>query len=196
MLVYDLATGKFKRGWGAYGKPLAEISNDVPPAVRSVGAAAPRLPGLGARGADLGDGLVYVSDRQGNRIQVFTKQGEFRTEFFVAPWTLDRGAAGSITFSRPPAQQHMFVTDIMNNVVWILDRKSGAHARRDRLHGAQRRRLPLGARRGVGLARQSLHGRGGHGQARAALRAHRLACRRPNSHRVPALVDIAGRLAR
>jgi hypothetical protein len=125
VLVYDLASGKFKRGWGAYGKPLAQISNDVPPSYDP--SAPPRRDFQGSVHAVRlsADGLLYVSDRQGNRIQVFTKQGEFRSEFFVAPWTLDRGAAGSITFSRPPAQEHMFVTDIMNNVVWILDRKSG-----------------------------------------------------------------------
>ena len=71
------------------------------------------------------DGLLYVSDRQGNRIQVFTKQGEFRNEFAVAPWTLDRGAAGSITFSLPPEQAYLLITDIMNNVVWMLDRHTG-----------------------------------------------------------------------
>jgi hypothetical protein len=125
VLVYDADTGAFKRGWGAYGKPLAEISNAVPP---------PYDPDAEPNGDFQGsvhavrlsaDGLLYVSDRQGNRIQVFTKQGEFVDEFFVAPWTLDRGAAGSITFSLPPEQAHLFVTDIMNNVVWILDRKSG-----------------------------------------------------------------------
>jgi DNA-binding beta-propeller fold protein YncE len=125
VMVYDLRTGTFKRGWGAYGKPLAEISNDVPPPYDP--SAPPRRDFQGSVHAVRisTDGLVYVSDRQGNRIQVFTKQGEYRSEFFVAPWTLDRGAAGSITFSRPPEQRHVFVTDIMNNVVWILDRKSG-----------------------------------------------------------------------
>ena len=31
VLVYDLDSGAFKRGWGAYGKPLAEISNAPSP---------------------------------------------------------------------------------------------------------------------------------------------------------------------
>jgi hypothetical protein len=125
VLVYDVDTGAFKRGWGAYGKPLSEISNTEPP---------PYDPQAKPHGDFQGsvhavrlsaDGLVYVSDRQGNRIQVFRKNGEFVQELFVAPWTLDRGAAGSITFSRPPEQAYLFVTDIMNNVVWILDRRSG-----------------------------------------------------------------------
>jgi hypothetical protein len=125
VLVYDLDSGAFKRGWGAYGKPLAEISNDQPPPYDPN--AKPRADFQGSVHAvrlSL-DGLVYVSDRQGNRIQVFRKSGEFVREFLVAPWTLDRGAAGSITFSTPPEQAQMFVTDIMNNVVWILDRASG-----------------------------------------------------------------------
>jgi len=125
VLVFDMDTFEFKRGWGAYGKPLAEISNDVPP---------PHDPDTPPRDDFQGsvhavrlsqDGLLYVSDRQGNRIQVFTKQGEFVDEFAVAPWTLDRGSAGSITFSLPPEQAQLFITDIMNNVVWILDRKTG-----------------------------------------------------------------------
>jgi hypothetical protein len=125
VLVFDLDTGEFKRGWGAYGKPLAEISNELPPPYDPD--APPRRDFQGSVHAvrlSL-DGRVYVSDRQGNRIQVFTKQGEFVDEFFVAPWTLDRGAAGSITFSLPPEQAYLFVTDIMNNVVWTLDRASG-----------------------------------------------------------------------
>jgi hypothetical protein len=28
IVVYDSNTGAFKRGWGAYGMPLSEISND------------------------------------------------------------------------------------------------------------------------------------------------------------------------
>ena len=125
VLVFDLDTGEFKRGWGAYGKPLAEISNAIPPPYDP--AAPPHDDFQGSVHAVRlsNDGLLYVSDRQGNRIQVFTRGGEFVQEFAVAPWTLDRGAAGSITFSAPPEQAYLFITDIMNNVVWILDRHAG-----------------------------------------------------------------------
>jgi hypothetical protein len=125
VLVYDVDNGAFKRGWGAYGKPLSEISNDDPPPYDPD--APPRRDFQGSVHAVRlsADGLLYVSDRQGNRIQVFTKAGEFVDEFFVAPWTRDRGSAGSITFSLPPEQRYLFVTDIMNNVVWMLDRASG-----------------------------------------------------------------------
>jgi sugar lactone lactonase YvrE len=125
VLVYDLDSGAFKRGWGAYGKPLGEIGNTEPPPYNPQAKPHDDFQGSVHAVRISADGLVYVSDRQGNRIQVFRKSGEFVKEFFVAPWTLDRGAAGSITFSMPPAQTHLFVTDIMNNVVWILDRDSG-----------------------------------------------------------------------
>ena len=29
VVVYDSDTGKFKRGWGAYGIPLSQVSNDI-----------------------------------------------------------------------------------------------------------------------------------------------------------------------
>jgi len=37
VLVYDWDTGKFKRGWGANGKPLAEIDNDTGKFVAKIG---------------------------------------------------------------------------------------------------------------------------------------------------------------
>jgi hypothetical protein len=125
VLVYDLDTGDFERGWGAYGKPLRNISNTPPPAYDPGARPLEDFQGSVHAIRLSVDGLVYVSDRQGNRIQVFTREGTFVKEFFVAPWTLDRGAAGSITFSQPPEQAQLFVTDIMNNVVWILDRQDG-----------------------------------------------------------------------
>ncbi|PYU26628.1 MAG: hypothetical protein DMG30_01740 [Acidobacteria bacterium] len=78
VVVYDMDTGVFKRGWGGHGMPLSEISNDpVPPYDWKSGA----LP------ADLEefvpalhcvhiapDGLVYVCERGSDRIQVFTKK--------------------------------------------------------------------------------------------------------------------------
>jgi len=76
------------------------------------------------------DGLVYVCDRGGDRIQVFTKQGKFVQEYFVAKKTLDRGSVGSISFSADPKQKYLFVSDIMNNVVWIVNRSDGAEVGR------------------------------------------------------------------
>ena len=69
--------------------------------------------------------MVYAADRQGNRIQVYTKEGKFLKEFFLATWTLERGSAGGIVFSADSGQRHMFISDIQNNTIWILNREDG-----------------------------------------------------------------------
>ena len=81
--VFDLKTGAFKRGWGAYGKPISEISNDPQPAhdPNDLHAADFKSPVHCVRISN--DGLVYVCDRAGDRVQVFTKDGKFVKEFHV-----------------------------------------------------------------------------------------------------------------
>jgi sugar lactone lactonase YvrE len=123
VLVYDMDTLQFKRGWGAYGKPLGQISTtpskfvkDGPPPQDFVGHVTLNV----AR-----DGTVYTADRQGNRIQSYTREGKFLKEFFLATWTLDRGSAGGIAFSADPQQRYMFISDIQNNTIWILNRADG-----------------------------------------------------------------------
>ena len=130
VIVFDSETGAFKRGWGAYGIPLDQIDNNPAPDHDASGPPAKqfRPPVHCVRISR--DGLVYVCDRGGDRIQVFTKQGKFVKEFFVANNTLMRGSAGSIDFSPDPAQKYMFVSDIMNNTVWILNRNDGSVAGR------------------------------------------------------------------
>lgn len=126
ILVYDMNTGAFKRGWGAYGKALAEIDNEVDPPY-DPNAATPakdfKAPVHCVRISK--DNLVYVCDRGGNRVQVFTKQGKFVKEFFVAKNTLQRGSVGSIDFSHDPAQKYLYIGDVMNHTVWQVDRQSG-----------------------------------------------------------------------
>jgi len=126
VMVYDWNTGKFKRGWGAYGKPLSEISNDGQPEVGKDGEPGARdfkSPVHAVRISK--DGLVYVGDRSGNRIQVFTKEGKFLKEFYIARNTKVRGTAGSVDFSPDPQQKYIFVADIANATVWELDRQTG-----------------------------------------------------------------------
>jgi len=126
VMVYDWNTGAFKRGWGAYGKALSEISNDGQPDVGTEGQPGAKdfkSPVHAVRISK--DGLVYVGDRSGNRIQVFTKQGKFLKEFYVARNTKVRGTAGSVDFSPDPQQKYIFVADIANATVWELDRQTG-----------------------------------------------------------------------
>jgi DNA-binding beta-propeller fold protein YncE len=124
VIVFDLDTGKFKRGWGAYGVALSEIDNDPQPPHNPAGVAKQfKSPVHCVRIAN--DGLVYVCDRGGDRIQVFTKEGKFIKEFLIAYNTLRGGSAGSVDFSPDPQQKYIFVADIVNNVVWQLERDTG-----------------------------------------------------------------------
>jgi len=123
VLVFDKDTLAFKRGWGAYGKPLREISRE-PARYDPSAPAGPDF--FGHVTLDLSnDGLVYVADRRGNRIQVLTKQGEFIKEFFLATATLNRGSTGGIAFSADAEQRYLLIPDIQNNTIHILNRDDG-----------------------------------------------------------------------
>jgi DNA-binding beta-propeller fold protein YncE len=69
-------------------------------------------------------GLVYVCDRQGNRIQVFDKMGNFKKNIWIkgADKTPDSwGTAWWMRFSRDPEQKYMIVADGRDEWVHILD---------------------------------------------------------------------------
>ena len=91
ILVYDMDTGAFKRGWGGKGMPLSEISNAPTPDYDWKAGPPPDQEQLSS---DLHcvhlsvDDLVYVCDRDQNRIHVFTTQGTFVTNFLVAGSTI------------------------------------------------------------------------------------------------------------
>lgn len=83
------------------------------------------------------DGMVYVCDRRGHRIQVFDKMGNFQKNIPVE-WTATSalspgpdhipGALGSavwVGFSRDAGQKYMYVVNQDNEKVDILDRASG-----------------------------------------------------------------------
>ena len=125
ILVFDMDTLAFKRGWGAYGKPLGQISLEPrPPLVdpnKTVNA--PNRDFVSHITIAVSkDGIVYAADRRADRIQTFTRQGKFLEEYFVAPETLDRGSTGGMAFSVDAEQRFLFVSDIMNNVIWELNR--------------------------------------------------------------------------
>jgi DNA-binding beta-propeller fold protein YncE len=125
VLVFDLATFAFKRGWGAYGKPLAEIStDDADHAYTPNGPMAPEFVGHLTLNVSH-DGLVYAADRNGNRIHVTTKQGEFLKEFILAPATGAGGSTGGIAFSPDSQQRYLYISDLTNNRIWFLNREDG-----------------------------------------------------------------------
>jgi DNA-binding beta-propeller fold protein YncE len=78
------------------------------------------------------DGLVYVCDRLGDRVEVFDKMGNFKRNIRIESKTAHRtnsantvGTAGWIGFSPDPAQKFMYVANGSDNVIHILDRTTG-----------------------------------------------------------------------
>jgi hypothetical protein len=124
VVVYDSNTGAFKRGWGAYGMSLSQIENGPSPKHD------PKTPSKQFGGVmtsiDISnDGLVYVGDRSGDRIQIFQKDGKFVKEFLVHPETLGQGSIWSTMFSRDPKQKFLYVADGFDGKIWILNREDG-----------------------------------------------------------------------
>jgi ABC-type multidrug transport system ATPase subunit/streptogramin lyase len=120
VVVFDGDTGAYLRHWGAYGEvpddayryDYANYDPENPPREFST------VHGLvGSR-----DGLIYVADRRGNRIQVFQKDGTFVTEKIIAPKTLASGSSFVIAFSPDEAQEWLYLADGTNHKVWVLRR--------------------------------------------------------------------------
>ena len=118
--VFDADTGKYKRHWGAYGnKP-----DDTPlGAYDPSGKPAQQFRGPVHCASLAKDGLIYVCDRTGNRIQVFQKNGTYVKETFISPKTLGSGAVWDIAFSTDAAQQFAYSADGINNRVDVLLRQ-------------------------------------------------------------------------
>ncbi len=118
--VLDVATGAFKRYWGAYGNQPSDDrvvytpGEPLPQQFRGpVHCAEPSL-----------DGLVYVCDRGADRIQVFRKDGTFVREKQVLPNTLSQGSTWDIAFSKDAEQKYIYVADGQNHRVHIIERET------------------------------------------------------------------------
>jgi sugar lactone lactonase YvrE len=130
-VVFDATTGAYKRHWGGYGERPVD-GPLIPPSEQTLNkepydpAAAPSRQFRGpVHGVAISrDGLVYVTDRMGNRVQVFRKNGAFVSEVLIRPETRSLGTAWDVALSRDPEQRWLFVSDGSNHVVWPLDRKT------------------------------------------------------------------------
>jgi DNA-binding beta-propeller fold protein YncE len=137
IIVFDADTGAFKRMWGAFGNPPLD---DVPakpkvpenqriPAKEETGPGPLQFvqPVHAARVSN--DGLVYVSDRGGKRVQVFTLDGKFVMQRFIdryceAPHCGNGQTVASTAFSPDPEQKFLYVASRSPARVWILDRQT------------------------------------------------------------------------
>jgi sugar lactone lactonase YvrE len=120
VVVFDAATGKYLRHWGAYGEKPDDTEKFDPKTM--VSGALPKQFSTphGITGSK--DGKIYVADRRGNRVQVFDHQGKFLAERIVAPATLASGSAFVPVLSPDPQQQWLYLADGTNHKVWILRR--------------------------------------------------------------------------
>jgi sugar lactone lactonase YvrE len=134
VMVFDMNTFAFKRGWGAYGHKLSEISTNE--ADREFVGGKPPKEFRGHLTLNVSnDGLVYAADRAAERIDVTKRDGTFVKEFILAvPGSKrnnsDRGAAGGVAFSPDKAQKYLYICDIKNNTIWFLNREDGKIAGR------------------------------------------------------------------
>jgi hypothetical protein len=125
VIVFDAATGAYKRHWGAYGKrpddtvkfpARAEFLQGPPPPSFNTPVHAVLV---------TNDDLVYVADRSNNRLQIFTLAGVFVKEVFVARNTLQaEGTVHAFGTSTDKEQRLLYVVDGSNKVVRIFNRQT------------------------------------------------------------------------
>jgi hypothetical protein len=117
--VWDATTLKFKRMWGAYGKPPTDD---------------PKIPHYDVNSPQFGnpvhcaqpsnDGLIYVCDRTNNRLQVFKTDGTFVKQYTMETDTRGDGSIWEIAFSRDPQQKFMYISDGANEKIHVFDRQT------------------------------------------------------------------------
>ena len=101
--VFDAGNGRFKRTWGANGGTPFNIVHSI------------RVSN---------DGLVYVADRGNKRVQVFTTAGEFKQQLGIGTNTPAMQTAAGLAFSPDREQKYLYVADLGNNQIIIVDRKT------------------------------------------------------------------------
>jgi len=119
VVVFDAATGEYRRHWGAYGN----LPDDAAPVVSSTdGPGSPQFNTVhGLVVSD--DELVYVADRVNKRIQVFELDGTFVDEAYLARETTSpEGTAYGFALSPDADQRFLYVPDGSNKTLHVLDR--------------------------------------------------------------------------
>jgi DNA-binding beta-propeller fold protein YncE len=129
VIVFDADTGAFKRMWGAFG--------NAPPTGDAAGAPGPG-PGAGGPrggGADpaaapafglvhavkvADDGTVYVADRGNQRVQWFTREGEYVDQLVIEGEAAP--APAGFAFSPDAEQRLLYLVESANARVMIFER--------------------------------------------------------------------------
>ena len=150
VLIVDAATGKYVGHFGAYGQNPVMGENGAGPG-EDIGEGTSSWPAEYKRGemkpkffrspvhcAKLAnDGQLYVCDRSNNRVQIFrasevgkvcsNPEGEpgkcgFIGEIHVAPQTA-AGTSGTVNFSTDAKQSCMYIADLTNDTIYIVNRQ-------------------------------------------------------------------------
>jgi hypothetical protein len=131
-IVVFSATGQYLRQWGGVAGTVNNPLTDFPALFGAGDGGHPHCVLIGS------DYMVYVCDRQDDRIQVFSKMGELQRVIPVVPGTgatlgpgnvPGLGTAGSawdLDFSNDPGQKVMFEADGGNEQVLLMDRRLGS----------------------------------------------------------------------
>jgi DNA-binding beta-propeller fold protein YncE len=121
LTVIDPDSGKIKRFWGAYGNKPDDAPQDK---YDPKGTALQQFRNPVHCVALANDGLLYVCDRQHDRVQIFHTDGKFVKEHFFAKDTLGSGSTWEIAFSKDPQQRFIYLTDGQNERVRIVERET------------------------------------------------------------------------
>jgi DNA-binding beta-propeller fold protein YncE len=145
VIVFDADTLAFKRMWGAFGKPPEDDANSGGPGPSGGPAVTPGA-GAGERsgpqaldtegaGPDQfaspvhgvmvsSDNIVYVADRSNRRLQLFTPAGVYLKEMFVNRAGPASDSVCGLAFSPDKDQQFLYLSDLGNSHIVVVDRKS------------------------------------------------------------------------
>ena len=129
VIVYDADTGDFRRMWGAFGNEAADVETDPSWAEEQEGSGPPQFAPPVHAAKVSNDGLVYVSDRAGKRVQVFTTEGEYVSQVFIgrdclAPECGNGTTVASAAFSEDPEQRFLYVGNRSQARVMVLERET------------------------------------------------------------------------
>ncbi len=123
VIVFDATTGAFKRMWGAFGKVAEAPTQAQPVASAADTATAPQF-GLVHAVKVSNDGFVYVADRSNKRVQVFTTTGTYSAQVRIGGESSAAQTAAGLGFSPDSMQRFLYVADLGNANVVVLDRQS------------------------------------------------------------------------
>ena len=114
VVVFD-SEGNFLRQWGRHATE-AEVQDGTPGTFTEV-----------VHCIEMSNaGLVYVCDRQGNRVQVFDKMGNHVRDIWVTVEEYNaRGTAWWVTFSPDAEQQYLYVMNGSKEQLHVMDHESG-----------------------------------------------------------------------